>query len=300
MDAERFQRLASLAEGLPEAVMAMDIHGRITEWGVGATRLFGWAREEALGQPGTLVAPPERKEEIQHNLTRLVRGEAVVEFQTVRVRKDGSTFDASVTLAPVRGADGALVGMWGLVRDATPQRNLERRLSHLESAFAILDGLTGIVGNKDELAAVFREACRIAVERGGLRMAWIGRVDPVTKRVAPVAHAGHEAGYLAATEMTVTPQPRGMGPSGRAIRERRPVLSADVANDPAMAPWRDAALARGYRSSAAFPIVRGDEVVAMMAVYASEPDFFTPSATRILAAMANLLSLACALRPGEI
>ena len=99
---------------------------------------------------------------------------------------------------------------------------------------------------------VLVEACRLAVELGGFVFAWIGQPSP-EGAVKPLAQAGRDEGYLEAVEILSTDTPEGAGPTGRALRFGLPQLSADIATDPAMAPWREAALARGFRSSGAFP-----------------------------------------------
>lgn len=272
--------------------MSVDERGVLVEWSPGAQRLFGWTREEALGQPASFFAPDANKEDVYHNIVRVARGDVVRGVRTVRVHKDGTRVDVEMTLTPVRDGDGALRGMWGLFTDASDRARLERVVTALERALSMLEGIAMAARRSEGLPELYREACRVAVERGGLRMAWVGRVDARTHQVAPVAHAGAEDGYLLQTSITLKEEPRGLGPTARCVRERRPVVCSDIEHDPSMLPWRDAALARGYRSAAAFPILDRGEVVATMAFYAAERDFFTPSALRLLGSIADILSSA--------
>jgi len=103
-----------------------------------------------------------------------------------------------------------------------------------------------------ERDALFRAVCRIAVEDGLFRMAWVGTVNPQTGVVEPAAFAGFEDGYLERIHIVAADVPEGQGPTGQALRGRRHFVCADIAADPRLLPWRDEALARGYRSSAAF------------------------------------------------
>ncbi len=138
---------------------------------------------------------------------------------------------------------------------------------------------------------LFEEVCRVLVERGQLRMAWVGEVDD-RGWILPVAHAGVMDGYLDDLRISVRDVPEGRGPTGTAARERRHTLIADIATSERMAPWREAALARGYRSSAAFPLVLDDRCVAVLTAYASEPGFFDEQEVELFDRMAADLSFA--------
>ena len=132
----------------------------------------------------------------------------------------------------------------------------------------------------DEL---LRDVCRIAVEFGGFRMAWIGMVDEGGQRIRPVAQAGFEDGYLAAIQqISVLDVSTGRGQTSAAVREGKTTHIHDIASDPRVRAWRDEALRRGYRSSIALPIrVRG-EVVGAFSLYAAEAFFFSDEENRLL------------------
>jgi PAS domain S-box-containing protein len=138
---------------------------------------------------------------------------------------------------------------------------------------------------------LFEEVCRVLVERGQLRMAWVGEVDD-HGWIVPVAHAGVTDGYLDELRVTVRDVPEGQGPTGTAARERHHMLISDIATDERMTPWREAALARGYLSSAAFPLVVDDRCVAVLTAYASEPGFFDEQQVELFDRMAADLSFA--------
>ena len=142
----------------------------------------------------------------------------------------------------------------------------------------------------DEL---LRDVCRFAVEFGGFRMAWIGMIAEGGEEVQPVAWAGFEDGYLAAIQpISVLDRPEGRGPTGSAFREGKAFGSLDIATDPRMAPWREEALRRGYRSWVALPIrVRGD-VVGAFSLYASEAFFFDKDESRLLEEVVADIALA--------
>lgn len=175
--------------------------------------------------------------------------------------------------------------------DAATARRREHHIEYLERAYAMLSGVVEAAIHATDVTALYQEACRVVVEQGGLRFAWAGRVNRAGE-VIPIAHAGVEEGYLASASVTAKQTPRGSGPTGRATREGRPIVTDDIATDSSMAPWREAALARGYRTAGAFPVRRGGAVVGTVNFYSGEPGYFTPSAVRMLTSIANVLSFA--------
>ncbi len=142
-----------------------------------------------------------------------------------------------------------------------------------------------------ERLPLLAEVCRVLVEQGRLRMAWVGEVDDHGMD-RPGVCAGAWTGYLEEIRISVLEVPEGRGPTGTAARERQHVFVADIATDARMAPWREAALARGYRSSAAFPLVVDDRCVAVLTAYASEPGFFDEQQVELFDRMAADLSFA--------
>jgi signal transduction histidine kinase len=134
----------------------------------------------------------------------------------------------------------------------------------------------------DDRTAMLQAACDVAVEVTGLRMAWIGVVEPGAPAVVLVAHAGLVDTYLDDLAIVPGDPVLGAGPTGTAIRTGVVVLCDDIATDPRVAPWRDRALARGYRASAALPVRVAGEVVGALNVYAGEPGAMSGSTVPLL------------------
>jgi two-component system, cell cycle sensor histidine kinase and response regulator CckA len=144
--------------------------------------------------------------------------------------------------------------------------------------------LTRIADEGDWLRAV----CINSVERGGYRMAWVGFAEhDEQKTVRAVAQAGVEDGYLEAVGITWADEPRGRGPVGTSIRTGRPCVTRNIPNDPFFAPWRDAALTRGYRSMAALPLIGDAGTFGTLAVYAGEVDAFDADELGVLTELAD-------------
>jgi PAS domain S-box-containing protein len=121
--------LAAIVDSSDDAIVSKSLDGIITSWNRSAEHLFGYTAEEAVGQHIALIVPPGRQSEEVAILERLRRGERVQHFETVRVRKDGTTLDISLTISPVRDAAGRVVGASKVARDVTERKRVERALA---------------------------------------------------------------------------------------------------------------------------------------------------------------------------
>lgn len=166
--------------------------------------------------------------------------------------------------------------------ELTERKRAEVRILRLNRLYATLSQINQTIVRARDRDTLFREICRVAIEFGQFRLAWIGLIDEAEQRVRPVAFAGEEQGYLTNVSVKYRDETLGRGPTGTAIREGRCVICQDIATNPLMTPWRDQALQRGYGSSAAVPIRQNTDVVGALTVYASEPDGFDADDERLL------------------
>jgi len=130
--AEQFRlRLSSIVESSEDAIASKDLNGIIATWNRGAERLFGYSADEIIGKPITILIPPERQDEEPLILERIQRGERIDHYETIRRRKDGSLIEISLTVSPVRDADGRIVGASKIARDITERKRKERHIALL-------------------------------------------------------------------------------------------------------------------------------------------------------------------------
>src|SRR4029077_20011027 len=131
--------LAAIVDSSDDALISKTLDGVITSWNAGAERLFGYTAKEAVGQHiMSLIIPINRRDEETAILERLSRGERIDHFDTVRVRKDGTMVDISLTISPLRDAAGKIVGASKIARDFTQRKRIERRLLESEERFRAL------------------------------------------------------------------------------------------------------------------------------------------------------------------
>ena len=138
---------------------------------------------------------------------------------------------------------------------------------------------------------LLRDACRIIVDFGGYRFAWIGFAEfDDTQRVRPVAHAGYEQGYLERLTITWSDTEQGWGPTGSAIRTGQPVIAHDINTQPHYDLWKEEALKRGFVSSIALPLKENGRVFAALNIYSDELGAFNQEEVKLLTELADDIS----------
>jgi two-component system CheB/CheR fusion protein len=160
--------LAAIVESSEDAIVSKRLDGTITSWNPAAERLFGYTAEEVIGRPISILAPPDRENEMPANLERIRRGEKVDRYETIRRRKDGSLVDISLTVSPICDETGRIVGASKIARDITARKRAEERqrllnaeLSHrVKNLFAVVQILAERSASKAISAAECVQAFR--------------------------------------------------------------------------------------------------------------------------------------------
>ncbi len=124
--------LSAIVDSSEDAIVSKSLNGIITSWNKGAERLFGYTAPEAIGQPITLLIPPDRLDEEPKIIERLERGERVDHFETLRRRKDGTLLDISLTISPIKDRNENIVGASKIARDITDRKRAEAEQKRIE------------------------------------------------------------------------------------------------------------------------------------------------------------------------
>ncbi|HSK65012.1 MAG TPA: PAS domain S-box protein [Pyrinomonadaceae bacterium] len=172
--------LSALIESANDAIVSKTLQGVITSWNKGAERIFGYTSEEVLGKSITIIIPPDHLQEEPAILARLAAGERIEHYETVRRRKDGQLIDISLTVSPIRGPNGQIVGASKIARDITEQRQarlaLDEASERLRLALAAAhlgywswDAKTDVVSLSGTAAAIFGVTVGQRVTRQDLR-----------------------------------------------------------------------------------------------------------------------------------
>ena len=128
--------LAAILESSDDAIIGKTLDGRITTWNAAAERLFGYSAGEALGRHISMLIPPDLADDETRIIERIKKGETVDHYQTVRLRQDGRRIELSVTVSPIKDADGAIIGASKIARDITERKQAENELRASEASMA--------------------------------------------------------------------------------------------------------------------------------------------------------------------
>lgn len=287
---ERF-RTAFENASIGKALTAVD--GRFLKVNKALYRMLGYEMGELASAEFSSISHPDDIAISMEILQSLANGEnQSCQFEKRYIHKDGHIVYVSINTIMVRDTENNPLYMITDIIDITEQHNNAKNIDRLNRVYSVLSGINEVIVRTKNINDLFSEACRIAVESGKLRMAWIGVVDDRRENVIPVASSGFVDGYLDTVKITLDPASRGQGPTGTCVREKKYVTCDDFKTDPRMEPWRDEALKRGYRSSIAIPLHRENTIVGSLALYSGEPDFFKEEEIRLLLSLADDISFA--------
>lgn len=294
---ENAERLQAIGDNIPNGVLFQVVREpdgtrRYVHVSANVQRVMGIQADDVLRDPATMLGlySADDQTRIHDAIEASARDLSVYGLEAPITRPDGATRWIHVSSSPRRLQDGRVV--WdGIQTDTTQRRESEDRLRRANRALLTVSHCSQVLVRVQSEPELLREICRVIVEDGGYRLAWVGYArDDEERNVEPVGHWGYEAGYLEKLGVVWSDTPRGRGPTGTAIRTGRPVVCQDVSSEPAMEPWRADALARGYRASLVVPLREGGHVFGALTVHAPEAGAFDGEEITLLSELANDLA----------
>ena len=143
---EVLSQLAAIVESSDDAIIGKALDGTITSWNSGAEEIYGYRADEVKGRPISILMPPDRADEMPQILKRISRGERIRHYETVRVTKDGRQINVSLTISPIKGGAGTIIGASAIARDITTHKKDEEQLreqaallDHAQDAIIVRD-----------------------------------------------------------------------------------------------------------------------------------------------------------------
>jgi diguanylate cyclase (GGDEF)-like protein/PAS domain S-box-containing protein len=240
-----------------------------------------------------LVYPEDAQRVSEHILQALHTSEpdSFVQTEARIVCADGEIRWMLVRYKVEKNEQGVTTRLVGANQDVTERKHAEQNQKRLNRALKLLSDCNTTLVHATEESKLLFEICRLVVEQGGYRMAWVGFAEQnAGKNIRPVAQHGDDRDYLGSLKITWADTEEGQGPTGTAIRTGRTDINQDYLTSPRMAPWREPALLRGYRSSIALPLNNRTHALGALTIYSAETDAFGQEEVRLLEELANDLA----------
>jgi PAS domain S-box-containing protein len=295
------QALTNVLNTLPPSIFWKDCHSVYLGCNAVYARIAGLASPEAIiGKTDfDLPWPPGDAETYRAADAEVVRtARPLWHIVDHLLLADGTRRWVETSKLPLLDQHGRVTGLVGINNDVTDRVQAEKIRAEAEAALArTLRALRAtsecnqaVIHATDEIE-LYQAVCRIMVEIGGYRLAWVGLAEPdEAKTVRPAAQSGHAGGALELAGITWADEERGRGPTGTAIRTGQTMVSRDIQTDPRQRPWRDEAARRGYAASLALPLRVTTGPFGVLTIYSAEPDAFDSDEVKLLESLAGDLT----------
>jgi signal transduction histidine kinase/CHASE3 domain sensor protein len=225
--------------------------------------------------------------ELNNKINNILSDADNEEVSLLKKREENTAASTQKTfiLLPVAALASLAILVWVFIllnSEVTERIKTEEHVKRVSRLYSVLSRISHTMVQTDNKQELFDETCRILVEEGRFKMAWIGGIDESTKIVKPVASFGNDDGYLNKILISINDSEFQKGPTGISIVTGQHNVCNDIKNDTRMAPWRDHALKLNFRSSAAFPVKQKNKFPAPLTVYSSELGFFDESEIKLM------------------
>jgi diguanylate cyclase (GGDEF)-like protein/PAS domain S-box-containing protein len=288
------ERLAAILESTSDLVSMSDAAGQLLYLNRAGRNALGVGVGEEITHTriADFIPDPANHPALTTGILAAIR-DGVWTGETELLSRRGQEIAVSQVILAHKSADGKLEFLSTIMRDITERKQAELKIKRLDRISAVLSGINSLIVRVDNRGELFTESCRIAVEKGAFRMAWIGMIDEKTQEGKVVAWFGGEEGYVAKIRLTAREgMPESDRPACRALRLSKPVICNDIATDVTLAPLQDELLRRGHQSVACFPLRTTGQPEGVLVLFAGEPNVFDDDEIRLLLELAGNISFA--------
>jgi PAS domain S-box-containing protein len=289
------ERLSLAVEAANVGLWAIDLTARRVMYSAQWKRQLGYEPHEIADEPyegDRRLHPDDRERTRERLIAYIANPQGPYEDEYRMQHKDGGWRWIYSRGDVIRDARGRPLRMLGAHVDVTERKLAEERRARLNRTHAVLSGISHAIAREHELTPLLERACRVAVDTGGFRLAWIGLAHGPRGQMELRAEAGAaESTRELIVDMFKDPQ-AGCAVTMQALQSGAHSICNDIAHDPRAVSWRDAALARGYRSMVALVLKIGGRTVGTLNLYASEDSFFDEEEMHLLDALAAEMSFA--------
>jgi PAS domain S-box-containing protein len=260
----------------PDNIVITDLSGIVIMSSPSAIRTFGVDENDFLNNKiyiGDFVVETDR-ERMMRDLHLMIKGQQSGPNEYKCKDKKGNVLDVEVKGGYINDKDGNLSKLVFLARDITERNIVNGKIRHISRLYAFLGQINQAVVRINNQVDLLKKICEVAVEYGGFKMAWVGLYDENKQTVSKVAQSGYDDGYLDLLVPSLSEHEIKDGPTLAAIESGKLNFSNDIKNELRMKLWRSEALARGYKSMVAIPLLKSNSVIGVLNIYADEVGFF--------------------------
>jgi PAS domain S-box-containing protein len=279
-------RLASIVESCEDAILSIDLHGTITSWNRGAESLYGYATDEIVGKPISVLIPPDHQNDFPTIMTRLRSGERIEHYETSRLRKDGTSVDVSLTVSPIRTDDGHILGASKIARDITQRRRGEETLRRQSERLRLLWEAAGVLLAADDPQAMLR--------------ALLGKIGPhlgVDAYLNYMVNDGGDGLWLSSCEGIAAETAEqlahlefGQAICGTVARDRRPIVAFHIQQS--VDPNAQLEKSLGVRAYACNPLLVGNRLLGTLSFASRLKDEFDAEEVSFIETICHYVTVA--------
>ncbi|WP_373020964.1 PAS domain S-box protein, partial [Thiomicrorhabdus sp.] len=287
-------QLLTLLHTIPDLVWLKNIDGIYLNCNTRFEAFFGAKEDEIVGKTDYDFVDKETADFFrEHDLNAMEQDRPTENEEWLTFADTGYKGLFSTIKTPMKDASGKVIGVLGVARDITKRKKAELHLERLTKLYSAMSQINEAIircSNEDELYA---KICKVAVQHGGMKMAWVGIQDKDTRKIYPKAYFGEHSEYLEGLEVSTDEnEPSGQGPTGIAFRENRPYWCQDFLNDSRTSAWHERGSQAGWQSSAAVPLHQNSKVIGTLNLYSDTLDAFDAPARDLLIEMATDIGFA--------
>lgn len=255
--ANTLHEFSQVVENFKEAVLCKSLDGTILSWNKAAADLYGYTSEEVVGRPISILMPDELKGEQDEIINRVLKGESVIQYETVRQKKNGQIIDVAITVSPIKNKVGKIIALSVLVRNITSQKTQEQQLA---IQYRVALALTEAVDLNTAAKSILKTICQIL----NWQMGEIWAVDKSENVLTYVAsHFVKENHHKLVKYFTQLKYPQGHGLPGYIWETKDVYWEEDLAKS-TLSNRKEKLLHAGFKSIFGFPILFKDEVLGVI------------------------------------
>ncbi len=255
------------------------------------SQLTGYDKYEVFGKNPKLLQSGKQDREYYKKLWDTILSGNVWKGEITNKKKDGTEYIEYETITPILNSNGEVEYFIAIKTDITEQKKNELELNRLNHAHKTISACNSVLIHSNSESELVKEICRIIIEVGEYYFAWIGLLNiSLEAYITPVAHSGHDKGYLNILTSKLKENKKIISPLLKAIKEKKVQVIKDISESKEFSPWKDEAIKRGYSSVIVLPLIINEESIGVLCIYSNITNAFNQEEINLLLELSNDLS----------